>query len=58
VQTNLDHEIISTLTAAPEIFLQATQTHTPAVLCQPDSLTSRQVGKLVDFIMEREALPR
>lgn len=58
VQTKLEHEIISTLTPAPELFVQATRVQTPAVLCQPDSLTTRQVGKLVDFITEREALPR
>lgn len=58
VQTKLAHEIISTLTPAPELFVQATRVQTPAVLCQPDSLTARQVNKLVDFIVEREALPR
>ncbi|HAV75817.1 MAG TPA: hypothetical protein DCX53_00525 [Anaerolineae bacterium] len=58
VQTNLDHEIIGTLTPAPELFVQATRLQTPAVLCQPESLMTRQVGKLVDFITEREALPR
>jgi len=58
VQTKLDHEIISTLTPAPELFVQATRMQTPAILCQPDSLTTRQIGKLVDFIAEREALPR
>ncbi len=58
VQTKLDHEIIGTLTPAPELFVQATRMQTPAILCQPESLTARQVGKLVDFIVEREALPR
>lgn len=58
VQTKLNHEIISTLTPAPELFTQATRMQTPAFLCQPDSITARQVGKLVDFITEREALPR
>lgn len=58
VQTKLEHEIISTLTPAPELFVQATRIQTPAVLCQPDSLTTRQIGKLVDFITEQEALPR
>ena len=58
VQTKLDHEIISTLTPAPELFVQATRVQTPAVLCQPESLTARQVNKLVDFIVERETLPR
>src|SRR3972149_783290 len=58
VPTTLAHEIISTLTPAPELFVQATRVQTPAVLCQPESLTARQVNKLVDFIVEREALPR
>ena len=58
VQTKLDHEIIATLTPAPELFTQATRMQTPAILCQPESITTRQVGKLVDFITEREALPR
>lgn len=58
VQTKLEHEIISTLTPAPELFVQATRVQTPAVLCQPESLTTRQIGKLVDFMTEREALPR
>jgi len=58
VQTKLGHEIISTLTPAPELFVQATRMQTPAVLCQPDSLTTRQILKLVDFVTEREAQPR
>lgn len=58
VQIKLDHEIICTLTPAPELFVQATRMQTPAILCQPESLSARQVGKLVDFITEREALPR
>jgi pilus assembly protein CpaE len=58
VQTKLDHEIIGTLTPAPELFSQATRMKTPAILCQPESITTRQISKLVDFITEREALPR
>ncbi len=58
VQSKLGHEIISTLTPAPELFVQATRMQTPAVLCQPESLTTRQIMKLVDFFAEREALPR
>lgn len=58
VQAKLDHEIIGTLTPAPELFAQATRMKTPAILCQPESLTTRQIGKLVDFVTEREALPR
>ncbi|HEX5839376.1 MAG TPA: response regulator [Anaerolineales bacterium] len=58
VQNKLEHEIITTLTPAPELFVQATRMQTPAVICQPDSLTARQITKLVDFITERETLPR
>jgi CheY-like chemotaxis protein/MinD-like ATPase involved in chromosome partitioning or flagellar assembly len=58
VQAKLEHEIISTLTPAPELFAQATRMQTPAILCQPESLTARQVNKLVDHIAEQEALPR
>ena len=58
VQAQLEHEILSTLTPAPELFVQATRMQTPAILCQPDSLTARQITKLVEFVTEREALPR
>lgn len=58
VQAKLEHDILSTLTPAPELFIQATRVQTPAILCQPDSLTARQITKLVDFVTEREALPR
>jgi pilus assembly protein CpaE len=58
VQSKLEYEIIGTLTPAPELFVQATRLQTPAILCQPESLTARQIEKLVDFIVEREALPR
>jgi hypothetical protein len=58
VQTQLGHEIITTLTPAPELFVQATRMQTPAVVCQPDSLTARQIMKLVDFMIERETMPR
>ncbi|HLA07270.1 MAG TPA: response regulator [Anaerolineales bacterium] len=58
VQAKLGHEIITTLTPAPELFVQATRLQNPAVLCQPDSLTTKQINKLVEFMAEREALPR
>lgn len=58
VQEKLNHEIVSTLTPAPELFVQATRMQTPALLCQPESLTARQISKLVDFVAEREALPK
>jgi pilus assembly protein CpaE len=58
VQNKLDFEIIGTLTPAPELFTLATRMQTPAILCQPESLTTRQINKLVEFIAEHEALPR
>ncbi|HKY55531.1 MAG TPA: response regulator [Anaerolineales bacterium] len=58
VQEKLNHEIVSTLTPAPELFVQATRMQTPAILCQPESLTARQISKLVEFVAERESLPK
>ena len=58
VQSRLNHEILTTLTPAPELFVQASRLQTPAVLCQPESLTTRQISKIVEFIAEREAQPR
>jgi Flp pilus assembly CpaE family ATPase len=58
VQAKLEHEVVSTLTPAPELFAQATRMQTPAVLCQPESLTARQIMKVVDLILERETQPR
>ncbi|MEO5888465.1 MAG: response regulator [Anaerolineales bacterium] len=58
VQTKLDHEIVSTLTPAPELFVQATRMQTPAMLCQPESLTARQISKLVEFVAERAGRPK
>ena len=58
VQSKLDFEIIGALSPAPELFAQATRLRAPAILCQPDSMTTRQINKLVEFIAEREALPR
>jgi len=55
VQKLLKHPIAATLTPAPELFLQASRLKTPAVLCQPESLTAQQIGKLVDRIAEHEA---
>lgn len=55
VQELLGHSIVATLTPAPELFVQASRLKTPAVLCQPDSLTAQQINKLVERIAEREA---
>ncbi|HSA99210.1 MAG TPA: response regulator [Anaerolineales bacterium] len=58
VQAKLEHEILSTLTPAPELFVQASRVQTPAILCQPESLTARQITKVVEHVAEQEALPR
>lgn len=55
VQKQLGHSIAATLTPAPELFLQASRLKTPAVLCQPESLTAQQLTKLVERITEHEA---
>ncbi|MFZ5818508.1 MAG: response regulator [Chloroflexota bacterium] len=55
VQQQLGHSISATLTPAPELFSQAVRMKTPALLCQPDSLTAQQVNKLADLIVEHEA---
>jgi hypothetical protein len=31
---------------------------TPVVVCQPESLTARQIMKVVDILIERETQPR
>jgi CheY-like chemotaxis protein/MinD-like ATPase involved in chromosome partitioning or flagellar assembly len=54
VQEKLGHSISTTLTPAPELFLQATRMQTPAVTCQPTNMTSQQFLKIADAILERE----
>jgi len=54
VQEKLEHSISSTLTPAPELFLQAERMQTPAVMCQPTNMTSQQFLKIADGIIERE----
>jgi CheY-like chemotaxis protein len=55
VQEQLGHPIAAMFTPAPELFLQASRLKTPAVLCQPDSLTAQQINRLVERITEHEA---
>ena len=54
VQKKLGHTISTALTPAPELFAQASRLKTPAILCQPDSLTTQQITKLVDQIIANE----
>ncbi|MBI5965629.1 MAG: response regulator [Chloroflexi bacterium] len=54
VQEKLGHSISTTLTPAPELFVQATRLQTPAVMSQPTNMTSQQFLKIADTILERE----
>ncbi|HUI89520.1 MAG TPA: response regulator [Anaerolineales bacterium] len=54
VQQKLGHSIASTLTPAPEMFLNAARVHTPAVMSQPTNITSQQFLKIADLLMEHE----
>lgn len=54
VQQALGHPIAASLTPSPEMFLSAARMHTPAVLAQPTNLTSQQILKVADLILERE----
>lgn len=53
-QQGVGHSIAATLTPAPEMFTEATRIHTPAILSQPTNLTSQQILKVADLILERE----
>jgi pilus assembly protein CpaE len=55
VQDKLGHPITVTLTPAPELLTQATRMQTAAILCQPDGVTSKQIMKLVDHLIQNEA---
>lgn len=54
VQEQLGHSIAATFTPAPELFAQASRLKTPAVICQPESLTAQQISRLVERISEHE----
>ncbi len=56
VQQALGRPIAATLTPAPEMFLASARIHTPAVLAQPTNLTSQQILKVADLVLEREKL--
>ncbi len=53
-QEKLGHSILMTFTPAPELFLQAMRSKTPAVISQPSNMTSQQFLKLADVMLERE----
>ncbi len=54
VQQALGYPIAAALTPAPEMFVAAARIRTPAVLAQPTNLTSQQILKVADLILERE----
>ncbi len=54
VQEKLGHTIISALTPAPELFIQASRMQTPAVISQPSNVTAQQFLKIADSILEHE----
>jgi pilus assembly protein CpaE len=53
-QEKLGHSITTTLTPAPELFIQAARMQTPAVVSQPTNITSQQFLKIADLMLERE----
>lgn len=53
-QEKLGHPISATITPSPELFLQATRVHSPAVISQPSNMTSQQFLKIADAIIKRE----
>jgi len=55
VQEQLGYAIAATLPPAPELFAQASRLNTPAVLCQPESMTTQQTENLVERIVKHEA---
>jgi CheY-like chemotaxis protein/MinD-like ATPase involved in chromosome partitioning or flagellar assembly len=54
VQEMLGHSVTATLTPAPELFLQATRMQAIGVISQPTNMTSQQILKIADGILERE----
>ena len=53
-QERLGHSILSVITPAPELFMQAVQKQTMAVISQPTNVTTQQFLKITDAILERE----
>jgi CheY-like chemotaxis protein len=53
MQAELGHSISAALAADPDLFQQAARTHAPAVLSQPNNLTSQQFLKLAELMTER-----
>ncbi|HEX2698010.1 MAG TPA: hypothetical protein VHM28_09895, partial [Anaerolineales bacterium] len=54
VQKDLGHSIATTLTPAPEMMTAAPRMQMPAIFSQPTNVTSQQILKIADLILERE----
>jgi len=54
VQQSLGHPLSGMLTPAPEIMIAATRAYMPAVLYQPTNVTSQQILKIAEVLLERE----
>lgn len=54
VQDKLGHPIATTVTPAPELFLQAVRMQSLAVLCQPTNVSAQQFLKVSDLVLEHE----
>jgi pilus assembly protein CpaE len=54
VQQSIGHSISAMLTPAPEMMVAASRLHMPAVFSQPTNVTSQQILKIADQILERE----
>lgn len=54
VQQNLGHSIATTITPAPEMMVASARLHMPAVFSQPTNVTSQQILKIADQILEHE----
>jgi len=53
-QERLGHSVLNVITPAPELFMQAVQKQTLAVISQPTNATTQQFLKIADAILERE----
>ncbi len=54
VQQSLGHPLAGMLTPAPEVMIAATRAYLPAVLYQPTNVTSQQILKIAEALLERE----
>ena len=55
VKETIDFPIAVTLTPAPELFFQAINLNTTAILHEPESMTNQQFKKMVEIISENKA---